>query len=127
MQEPFKHTREFTRCQTAIEVEIAASDRTVVGATRDVSLNGLYLFGERSFAAGSRCRITLFVGGRGSDARVEASGCVARVDLDGMAVTFDEVSLEGYQHLKQLVLLNAPDPDQVIEEIDQHVGLRRRS
>jgi len=24
------------------------------------------------------------------------------------------------------VLLNAPDPDQVAEEIDQHVGLRRR-
>jgi len=36
------------------------------------------------------------------------------------------VSLDGYQHLKQLVLLNAPDPDQVAEEIDEHVGLCRR-
>jgi hypothetical protein len=126
MQDLWKHAREFTRCPTAMEVEIAMGERSVVGSTRDVSLNGIYLYGERQFPAGTRCRVTLFVGGRESDVRVEASGHVARVDAQGMAVHFDEVSLDGYQHLKQLVLLNAPDPDQVAEEIDQHVGLRRR-
>jgi hypothetical protein len=43
-----------------------------------------------------------------------------------MAVAFDEVNLDGYHHLKQLVLFNALDPDQAVEEIEQHVGLRRR-
>jgi hypothetical protein len=127
MQEIRKHEREFTRCPTALDVEITVADRILVGSTRDVSLCGLYLFGERSLAAGTRCQLTLFVGGRESGARVDASGRVARVDATGMAISFDEVSLDGYHHLKQLVLLNAPDPDQVAEEIDQHVGLRRRS
>jgi len=126
MQDRWKHDREFTRCQTALDVEIAACDRTLLGSTRDVSLNGLYIFGERSFAAGTRCRVTLFVGGRESGVRVEASGRVTRVDSTGMAVLFDEVSVDGYHHLKQLVLLNAPDPDQAAEEIEHHVGLRRR-
>jgi hypothetical protein len=126
VQELWKHSREFTRCQTAIEVEIATGERSVVASTRDVSLNGIYLYGERSLPAGTPCRVTLFIGGRESDVRVEASGHVARVDAEGLAVSFDEVSLDGYQHLKQLVLLNAPDPDQVAEEIEQHVGLRRR-
>ena len=127
MQEVWKHPREFTRCQTAIDVEIAGSDRTVVGSTRDVSLNGIYLCGERSFAAGTRCQVTLYVGGRESGVQVDASGRVARVDDAGMAISFEAVNLDGYHHLKQLVLLNAPDPDQVVEEIEQHVGLRRRS
>jgi hypothetical protein len=126
MQEHFKHQREFTRSQTAVEVEIAAGPRTLVGSTRDVSMNGLYLFGERSIAAGERCRIRLYLGGRESGVCVSATGRVARVDASGTAVTFDEVDLDGYQHLKQLVLLNAADPDQVAEEIDQHRGLRRR-
>lgn len=126
MQELWKHAREFTRCQTAMDVDIASGERRVEGSTRDVSLNGLYLYGERSFPAGTRCQVVLFIGGRESGARVEAVGRVARVDAEGIAVTFEEVSLEGYQHLKQLVLLNAPDPDQVAEEIEQHVGLRRR-
>jgi len=41
-------------------------------------------------------------------------------------VSFDTVDLDGYQHLRQLVLLNSPDPDRAAEEIDQHVGLLRR-
>jgi hypothetical protein len=122
----WKHAREFTRCSTAVDVELSAADCTVVGATRDVSLNAIYLFGERSLPAGTRCRVTLFIGGRESGVRVEASGRVARVDPRGMAVAFDEVNLDGYHHLKQLVLFNALDPDQAVEEIEQHVGLRRR-
>ncbi len=127
MGESFKHQREFIRAATAVEVEISAGDRTIVGSTRDVSMNGVYLVGERSIAAGARCRVTVYIGGRESGARVDAAGRIARVDAHGMAVTFDEVSLDGYQHLKQLVLLNAPDPDQAAEEIDEHRGLRRRS
>ena len=126
MQPLWKHAREFTRCHTAIEVEIAAAGATVVGSTRDVSLNAVYVLGERTLPAGTRCQVTLFIGGRESDVRAEASGRVARVDERGMAVAFDEVSLDGYHHLKQLVLLNALDPDQAAEEIGQHVGLRRR-
>lgn len=126
MEERFKHQREFTRSHTAVEVEIFAGERTVVGATRDVSMNGLYLIGERAFAAGERCSIRLYLGGRDTGACVSARGRIARVDAGGTAVTFDEVDLEGYQHLKQLVLLNASDPDQTAEEIDQHRGLRRR-
>ncbi len=127
MQEHPKETREFTRCQTAMDVEIASGDRFIAGSTRDVSLKGLYVHGERSIPAGTRCAVTLFVGGRGSEVRIEASGRIARVDAGGMAVSFEEVTLDGYEHLKQLVLLNAPDPDQVADEIAQHVGLRKRT
>jgi hypothetical protein len=108
-------------------VELACGGRTVRGSTRDVSLSGIYLFGERSLAAGTPCSVTLLLGGPESDVRVEARGRVARLDDGGMAVGFEEVGFDGYQHLQRLVLLNAPDPDQVVEEIEQHVGLRRRS
>ena len=126
MEESFKHQREFTRSETAVEVEVIAGQRSVVGSTRDVSMNGLYLSGERSIAAGELCSVRLYLGGRDSGVCVSARGRVARVDLGGTAVTFDDVDLEGYQHLKQLVLLNASDPDQTAEEIGQHRGLRRR-
>jgi hypothetical protein len=126
MREAWKRPREFTRCQTALEVEIVVAGRKIVGSTRDVSMNGLYLSGERSVVAGLRCTVRLFVGGRETGARVDAVGRIARVDPGGIAVNFDEVSFEGYQHLKQLILLNAEDPDLAAEEIDRHVGLRRR-
>ncbi|MCC6641733.1 MAG: PilZ domain-containing protein [Deltaproteobacteria bacterium] len=126
MQDAWKHSREFTRCKTALEVEIIAAERHVAGETRDVSLAGIYFYGERSLPAGTPCRVTIFVGGRESGARIEASGRIARVDAHGMAVAFDALDLDGYQHLKQVVLLNAADPDQAAGEIEQHVGLRRR-
>lgn len=126
MRQSWQHPREFTRCKTALEVEITAGDRRVVGETRDLSLSGIYLFGERSLPAGTPCRVMLFVGGRESGARIEASGRIARVDAYGLAVSFDTVDLDGYQHLKQLVLFNAADPDRAAAEIDQHIGLRRR-
>lgn len=126
MQEIWKHTREFTRCRTAIDVEIRSAAGVVSGSTRDVSLNGIYLPGERFLATGMRCDVTLYVGGRESGALVEAAGRIARLDASGTAIVFEEMSLDGYHHLRQLVLLNAHDPDQAAEEIEEHVGLLRR-
>jgi len=123
----WKHVREFTRSRVTVEVELEASEQRISGSTRDVSMSGLYLWGERRVPAGAPCRVHMLVGGDRSGIRVDARGRVARVDAEGMAVSFEEVSLEGFQHLKQLVLLNSPDPDAALDEIAQHHGLRRRS
>lgn len=129
MEPAWKHAREFTRTAVAVDVDLLDSERaerSVAGATRDVSMNGLYLRAERCLPAGARCDVRLYLGGRDSGLCIEAVGRIARLDATGMAVCFEELSYDAYQHLKQLVLLNAPDPDVVLEELAQHQGLRRR-
>jgi hypothetical protein len=41
-----------------------------------------------------------------------------------MAIEFDRVEVESFEHLKQLILLNSSDPDNVWEEFERHLGLK---
>jgi hypothetical protein len=44
----------------------------------------------------------------------------------GMGLEFTAMPLESYGHLQRLVELHADDPDRVVHEIHEHVGLKRR-
>ncbi len=119
--------RQFMRVATEVEAEIRGAGGTVTGATRDLSLKGLFIHVAVPFPEGSTCRITLFLDGRGGDIDIEANGYVARSLIDGMAIEFTElIGLESWDHLRNLVLYNAEEPIRAQEQFAGHVGLKRR-
>ncbi len=121
--------REFTRVNTIIEARVTAGDTVVQSArTRDISMNGLFVETNERLEPGIPCEIVLFLGRSASDYRIEAHGKIVRSDDSGIAVEFtDIVGVDSYDHLRNLVLYNSSNTEQVEEELRTHLGIRRRT
>ena len=118
--------RDFSRARVAMEVTVTDGETVVVSEhTRDVSMNGVFVVGESPFVEDTLCDITIHLGGRQTDERIDVKGRVARVADDGFGIVFDEIPLDAYDHLRKLVLYDVPDADSVDDEIRSHEGIKR--
>ena len=121
--------REFSRSEVAIRSEVRLQSGILLeGQIRDVSLNGAWFSTERSLPIGHPVQVSLVLSGGepAEEIRIDLRGQVVRIEEGGVAVEFLSVSDEGIDHLRRLVLYNAQDSEQVLQEFESHVGLRRR-
>ncbi len=120
--------REFTRVPIAIEVEATAGNATIISSqTKDLSMKGMYVVCDNPFPLGTQCHVVLFLGSRNSSPSVEVGGRIARIDDAGMGIEFTKImGLESFDHLRNLVLHNAPETTEVEQELKEHLGLKRR-
>jgi len=117
--------REFSRVGVPVRVEIERHGlQTFKAVASDVSLNGIRIASDELFDADVRCDVNVILGGEGGEPIViEAHGCVVRSDGQFVAIHFEDLDLEGYSHLKKVILYNSLDGDQVEREFDAHIGL----
>jgi len=110
--------RRRTRVVFTTEVELRAGD-VVIKSTRskDISMNGIFVFCEHRLEPGTECDVTLRLLGATSDLRLSANGRVVRVSDGGLAVEFTSLDLDSYVHLRNLIVYNAEDPDGILEEV----------
>ena len=121
--------REFTRVPVQLEVEVRSEQPVTTGPceVKDISLRGLYLCCEHPLPLGSACQVTLILSGGEPPLRIEVGGSVTRVDPAGMGVEITNVvGVESFEHLRNVVLYNASNPNQVEQEFHDHVGIKRR-
>ena len=125
MSDDADNRREFTRVRIHVEVEVSSDDRaTISGTVEDLSLNGAYVPCTGRLPVGTSCKVELMLDGR--DIRLTAEAEVSREDERGIAVEFKGIPLDDLEHLRNLIRYNADDPNQVEEEFDSHIGLKRR-
>jgi len=118
--------REFTRIPIRRTAEIVTDDATVVAEpTRDISAKGLYVEGLSNLPPGAPCRVRLPLLGVPGTATIQADARIVRSEANGIAVEFTGMDLDSFEHLRNLVLYNAPDPAQIESEFENHLGLRR--
>jgi hypothetical protein len=118
-------TREFTRVCVRHGAELLLPSGVIIrGEVDDCSLSGMFLTTASSAPVGSTCHVTIRLGG--SELVIEAEGEVARVAVHGVAVKFTSLTVDAHEHLRNLVLLNAPDPAAAEAELRQHIGLQPR-
>ena len=120
--------REFTRVPVVLEAEIVTGQSTIrVHQTKNISLNGIFLVAEEKLALHTNCYLTLFLGGRQSQQQIKVRGRVVRLEDEGMAFFFEEIlGAESYIQLRNLLLYNTPDTEIVEEELETHLGIKRR-
>jgi hypothetical protein len=123
--------RGFVRVPFNTEVVIIAGDWSL-RATKgiDVSMSGLHLTGLDKTDAGkplpgTSCKASIHLQAAGHRALIEADGRIIRSGPGELAVEFIEIELDGYQHLRQLILNNAEDPDRAEQQFNEHRGIRR--
>lgn len=119
--------REFTRVPIRVSAEVRCQSGGVLkGFASDLSLNGLFLGGAGHVPVGTRCDVQLSLDGGGEIMTIEAVGQITRSGVDGVAVTFDQIEADSFDHLRNLVLYNSPDPDRVSDEFLGHLGIKPR-
>jgi len=122
--------REFSRVGVPLSVEIERQGREPFKAVaKDVCLNGIRIASDESFDADERCDVKVVLGEDGYEGEqliIEACGCAVRSDGQYVAIHFDGLELEGYNHLKNLILHHSLETDQVEREFDAHIGLHRK-
>jgi hypothetical protein len=118
--------RNFSRVRTHIDVELACGDRIACGRLTDVSMQGVGLDCDEELPLQAECLVKLFLGEpRESAICIEAKGNVARSTGNGIGVVFTEIDLDSYDHLRNLVLLNANDVARIEGEFKEHLGLKK--
>ena len=125
MSDGTENKREFTRVRINVEVEVSSDDRaSISGKVEDLSLNGAFVPCTGRLPVGTNCKVELILDGQ--DIRLMAEAVVSREDERGIAVEFKGIPLDDLEHLRNLIRYNADDPNQVEEEFDSHIGLKRR-
>jgi len=120
------NAREFTRLSVPVNVEVRVGDnKPITGVAHNISMNGILLHSDQELAAGSLCEIHIILGEE-DPVVIVAHGEVIRSDEDGIAITFTTIELEGVPYIKNLLLYNAPDANQIHDEFSAHVGLHKK-
>lgn len=88
--------------------------------TRDLSHKGMFVLGQVPLKAGQGCTITLHLMGDEENApTLRMEGKIVRSTAEGTAIDFVSMDPDTYLHLRNLVLLNAEDPEEAEKEFGQ--------
>lgn len=120
--------REFVRVPLRVEVLVKGKDSFELSASSlDLSLRGVRINQLAELQPGEDCELSLVLGTGAEAARVEILGRVVRVSDESMGLEFLGIrGVESLDHLRRLVLYNAPDAGAVEEEFRDRWGLKKR-
>lgn len=90
-------------------------------AIRDLSLRGVYFEGLTGHGEGENCVVELSLTGTSSELKLNMAGKVVRHDDQGVGIHFEEIDIDTFFHLKNIVYYNADDPDQVEDELVENI------
>jgi len=108
-----------TRVATTITATLHLTGQAPLAlALEDLSVIGLRARTPRAVPVGTACRIVLAAGAR----ELAASGKVVRSRAGELAVGFDQLAFEDYEHLRAFLLERAGDPGALGDELSDRLG-----
>ncbi len=107
--------------EASCEVESLDGDFSPFEAesTKDISLKGLYLITDRRLPLGTICLLKLKLTGATSELVLDIKAKVVRTDDNGLAFLFEEIDLDSFYHLKNILYYNSGEPEVIDKEIIQ--------
>lgn len=110
--------RKRTRVNFHALVDLDSGEKRLKGLeSRDLSLKGLFVITEERMGKGVPVDVTLDLSGSSSKVSLKMKGKIARIDEEGMAVDFTEVDLDSFYHLRNIILYNSGEPNDVDDEL----------
>lgn len=105
--------RRYTRVGFTTRILLKATGIKIetTGSTRDLSLKGVYVSTDRQISLGTECTVTVQLSGGIEAINLSMKARVARVEKDGLGLSFESMDLESYTHLKNLLMYNIDKDD----------------
>ncbi|GAB4343046.1 MAG: hypothetical protein Kow0089_18550 [Desulfobulbaceae bacterium] len=103
--------RQFTRVRFFRRATLHFQSRTYSPCSvRDLSLGGMYLFGNFVEEEGAYCRLVFMQSGPGTEILIKATARIVRTDKNGAAIKFVSMPFDSYMYLQTTLLYEAEDP-----------------
>ncbi|MFT5288080.1 MAG: hypothetical protein ACI8QS_001822 [Planctomycetota bacterium] len=116
--------RDYVRIKTQLDVDVRSAGGLEFSCdTQDISYQGLFLATDLPLPEGEEIDVTLWLGARNSSIQLQVQGVVTRGTNEGFGVQISEVTQGAFEHLRQLILLTSPDPDESDQQIMRDLGL----
>lgn len=118
--------RGFIRIPFNTEAEVEAGDHRIKSRNGiDLSMSGMRIATNEAVPpAGTPCRARITLRAGHDSALIEAGGEIVRSAAGSLAVQFNELDLDSYHHLRQIILNNTDDPERAEQEFTAHWGIR---
>jgi hypothetical protein len=126
MSKDATNSREFTRVEVSVRTEVKGGGKTISEApTHSISMKGISIQTPERLPAGTECEVKLIL--VDGDVEIKAMGTVLKDLPDGMVLQFSKLlGLDSYEHLRNLVVYNSRDVEQVESEFSSHAGLKKK-
>ncbi|MBI5656156.1 MAG: PilZ domain-containing protein [Geobacter sp.] len=117
--------RRFVRVPLKVEAYVSCRSIAFKGEVANLSLNGMFIACNETLEEGDIARITLYLTGtsRRLDVSITANGRVIRVGEGMVAFQFQDMDLDSFAQLRNIISFNAGDADRVINEFMHAVVL----
>jgi len=110
--------REKKRVAFHVKAILKYGDEIIEGEVENLSITGMLLKTERDIPDTIVINISMILSGLSSKLNLNLTGQVARKSGDGIAITFVEMDLDTYVHLKNIISLNQMDDGKIIKEFE---------
>ncbi|MCE5245203.1 MAG: PilZ domain-containing protein [Syntrophobacteraceae bacterium] len=119
--------RNFTRIIFHTEAAVVSGDLRIKGEVENLSMNGMLLRTPDRIPVSANAQIRIVLSGASPEISVEAKGHTLRHESDGIAFQFDEMDLDSFIHLKNIIAYNRGDDGDVAEEFEGLIHRKKQS
>ena len=111
--------REKTRVHFKTQVTLKADESKIVSEanSKDISIRGMFVNTEKKMPVGTPCDIEILLTGTSTKLALNIKGIVTRQDATGLGISFDSMDLDSHFHLKNIIMYNASDPEEIEDEV----------
>jgi len=115
MEQDRDEKRRHTRVDflTSILLRTKGSEILASGHSKDLSLKGVFVSTEEKLEKGTKIEVEIILSGGGNTIELFMEAVVARVEPHGMGIDFKTMDLDTYTHLKNIVLYNKQEQDEI--------------
>lgn len=114
-EEKRKRTRVHFKTQVTLKTD--ESKIEAEANSKDISMKGIFINTKEKIPAGTPCDIEIMLTGTSTKLALSIKGTIIRQDPSGLGITFDSMDVDSYLHLKNIVMYNASDPEDIEKEM----------
>ena len=109
--------RQFTRVHFHVYAEINCQGEIINGRVVDLSLKGLFVYTDKKLEIGEVVEVKLRMPLTNPPLEFHLRAEVMRNTETGIGFRIVESDVQSFTHLRNIVAMQAEDPDQVLEEL----------
>ena len=103
--------------ETHVNIKTGNSEIRAEADSEDISIEGIFVKTQDKIPEGTPCDLEILLTGSSTRLVLTIKGIMRRQEENGLAIGFESMDLDSFMHLKNILLYNATDPEEVEKEM----------
>lgn len=122
-----REVRRFTRVPFKSDVLLNAQGERLKGESENLSLYGLFVKIDKQLDIDTKVEVMIPIHMPQEDAYMDINGVVARQTEHGVGIKFQQIGVDAFINLKNIVSYQCGSEDQVMEEFYSYIAHKDRT